>query len=461
MNKNLVFSVVFALFVFSSFVGAVDFEVDVDNPTQIFAGSTDFVKVSVTNLGLERWFTVSEFSSPEISRWFTKVDLTYKLTSGETKDFIFEITPNKETKATNYGYKFIIRAGDEKIEKDVRTEVLKRTYSGIISDVEPSCTDCRENVDIKVTIKNTGTGILSDLDLIFDVGGKTMKVPVGSLNQGESIEKIQNFEVDKSQPGKYTADVQLYIDGKLADQVTELYNVPVYHQLDMNRDILHTPIGAFVTLKAINNGNSVDKAVFDDSVESEWWVSYLGPSPESTGESWTWFATLLPNQEGEVSYVLLYWPVPILVVLLIGGAVFSFLHLTGVNIDKGIFKSGDEVKVSLRVKNRGGVLEGAVVRDVVPNSFIIPKDFGTLKPIIRKTARGTELLWRVGNMHAGEERIVNYVIIPRSLEKQHIVLPAASVKGVRNEKTLISASKQTERLEVGRKERKLKFSIAK
>jgi len=461
MSNKVLFSVVVALFVFSAVGLAADFEVDVDYPTQIFAGGHDFVKVTVTNLGDERWFTASEFGSPEISKWFVKRDFTYKIGAGETREFIFELEIPKEFTPSKYGYSIIVKGGGETIEKKISTEILERTYSGIIADAELTCKNCRDSVGILISVKNIGSGVLDDVDLVLELEDEKQKIAIGSLSSKEELERDATFNLDNSKPGNYVIDIELYIDGKYSDQETLLFNIPIHRQVVVDKDVTTTPIGAFVTLKAVNTGNSVDKAMFEDNVEDGWWVSYFGPTPDRTGDDgWTWFATLLPNEDGEISYVLLYWPVPILLVLFLAGAVMGFLHLTGVHISKKIHKIGDDVKISIHVKNLGGVLEGCVVRDLVPNSFILPKDFGTLKPIIRKTAHGTELLWRVGNMRAGEERLVNYNIIPRHVHKHFAVLPAASVKGVKNEKTVLSVSQQSDALQLGKEEKKLRLTVA-
>ena len=63
-------------------------------------------------------------------------------------------------------------------------------------------------------------------------------------------------------------------------------------------------------------------------------------------------------------------------------------------------------------------------------------------------------------MRTGEERLVNYSIISRTLNKMSITLPAASVKGIKNEKTIISVSKPGESMDVGTEEHKLKFTVA-
>ena len=461
MSSKLFLLVVISLFVFSTLVLGVDFQVNVDRPTQAFAGSHDFVKVTVVNEGSSRWFTVSEFGPVEVNGWFSNKDITYKIEAGKEREFLFEIYIPKDMKSANYGYSFIIKSGDERIEKKVSTEVLERTFSGVISDSRLSCTRCKSGVGVYATVKNVGSAKLDDVDLIIEVDDQKKKIAVGELDSDDSLEREVSFTMDKTKPGNYIVDIQLYIDGKLSDHESETFTIPTYMDLGMDKEITNTPIGAFVTLKAINNGNSVDKAIFEDVVEESWWISYLGPAPDKKDvNGWTWFATLLPQEEGEVSYFVLYWPVPILGLLLAGGATAGYLHLTGVHIKKDFHKMGDDVKISLSVKNLGGSLGGCVIRDIVPNSFILPKDFGTLKPIIRKTAHGTELLWRVGNMRSGEERVVNYNIIPRNLHRQSLVLPAASVKGVKNEKTIISVSGQSDRISFGKDEKKLRLTVA-
>ena len=455
------FSIIVAFLFFSTVALADSFDVEIDYPTQMFADSMDFVKISVTNNEGSDWFSVSEFSAGSFSKWFINSDFTRKINSGETVDFVFELDVPKDATPFTYQYSIIVKKDGETVEKELNTEILERTYTGIVSDIDFNCVSCKGDLEVSVGVKNIGSGDLNNVDLVLEVDGNKKRIALGDLNSKEEVFETANFELVGKGPGDYNMEADLFIDGKLSDHDSKMFSIPVYQDVDVERDITQTPIGAFVTLKAINNGNMVDDAKLDDVVEGKWWISYLGPDPErKDGTGWTWFATLLPTEEQNVSYVLLYWPVPILAILLVVGGAMGYLQLTGAHIKKDIHRVGDELKISLHVRNLGGILEGCVVRDIVPNSFILPKDFGTLKPIVRKTAHGTELLWRVGNMRTGEERLVNYSIIPRTLNKMSITLPAASVKGIKNEKTIISVSKPGESMDVGTEEHKLKFTVA-
>jgi len=71
---------------------------------------------------------------------------------------------------------------------------------------------------------------------------------------------------------------------------------------------------------------------------------------------------------------------------------------------------GNEVSISLSIKNRRRQMSKVIVRDVVPHYFSVISSFATVKPLIRKIAEGTELIWRIGDMKAHEERVLQYKI---------------------------------------------------
>ena len=80
-------------------------------------------------------------------------------------------------------------------------------------------------------------------------------------------------------------------------------------------------------------------------------------------------------------------------------------------------------------------------RDVIPSNFSIVSKFETVKPVIRKIARGIELVWRVGSLKPHEERVLHYTLKPTEEEiPRRTSLPSAIMKALRGRSILVKRS---------------------
>jgi hypothetical protein len=84
--------------------------------------------------------------------------------------------------------------------------------------------------------------------------------------------------------------------------------------------------------------------------------------------------------------------------------------MTVASIKKKVTGKGGEWKISLEIRNKMKEIDGVIVRDKIPNGFSVMGEFQTIKPVIRKLADGTELVWRVGRIAPNDERILHYTI---------------------------------------------------
>ena len=78
--------------------------------------------------------------------------------------------------------------------------------------------------------------------------------------------------------------------------------------------------------------------------------------------------------------------------------------------------------------------------DVVPEEFILSGSFETLKPIVRKIGSGTEMIWRLGTIKRGEERLLHYKIKPRGIVTGEHSLPSAHLTARKGANTITTIS---------------------
>jgi hypothetical protein len=106
---------------------------------------------------------------------------------------------------------------------------------------------------------------------------------------------------------------------------------------------------------------------------------------------------------------------------------------------KVVKKKGGDWAIEVSVHNRGKAVEGAIVTDTVPHNFTLSSSFETLKPIVRKMELGTQLIWRIGGIRRGEEKILHYRIAPK-IHSGPVRLPAAHLRAKKGEKTIIAST---------------------
>ena len=83
--------------------------------------------------------------------------------------------------------------------------------------------------------------------------------------------------------------------------------------------------------------------------------------------------------------------------------------------------------VIIEIKAPNKNLSNAVVRDWVSPLAHVDKDgFKHAKPVVRKSEAGTELIWRLGDIIAKEERILSYKI--KTIVQGHLKMPKAYIR---------------------------------
>ena len=130
-----------------------------------------------------------------------------------------------------------------------------------------------------------------------------------------------------------------------------------------------------------------------------------------------------------------------IVVVLIAVWLFFFkirtLKIKKFMLEKKFIEEGEEFTVGIELSNASGrKVDDLTVRDFVPSVFEFKEGEGP-KPVRKKTAAGTELTWKVKDLHKNEERILSYKILPVFGVHGTVRLPQASA-------SFTSGKKETE-----------------
>jgi hypothetical protein len=137
-----------------------------------------------------------------------------------------------------------------------------------------------------------------------------------------------------------------------------------------------------------------------------------------------------PGATAEISYRVSYLPTygvyAVLAALIAGMAVFSHARVTSPKIRKRHVKKGaEEHNIILQVRNPyTRQMSNVIVRDwVSPLAKVLHEDIQGVKPIVRRSEAGTELIWRLGSMRPREERFLSYRI--KTLVQGSLKMPRA------------------------------------
>jgi len=437
---------------------AQDFSIDLKIDEYYLAGRTAEIELTINNPILrEEWFTISVVGFPQ--EWVTAEESLLRVSPGGSGLVKIFVKPPKDVAPFIYQYflKVTRVSTDSEIEKELLLDIRQVT-SAIIKDLELSCEECLEEVIASGTILNVGSRTL-DLTLIAKSGNQQKTIYIGKLDVLEKMSFETTFSLKDWLPGDYSFDLNLIDDvGNSYYTESKTFKIPVIERVVYDKDVSTTPFGSLVTLKASNEGNAVSDIELKSEPEG-WYSVFSGPSPTGViSGQFLWKTSLMPNENANITYSEIYWPTYVVVIIVVLATVLFIWQSTKFVLRKNIFakrfKREKEISVSLHVKNRRREIRRAVVRDIVPTGFSVVDKFETVKPLMRKVARGVELIWKIGDLKSHEERVLHYTIKPMIEAVRKVHLPSAIMKAVHQRRIL---SRRSNRVALHPEREELKF----
>lgn len=420
------------------------FTVKISAPDEMFAGDSANVTVTVSNTGSDGMFTISQvIAPPEASQWSNlQGSMGTVIPYGKNGTFVIRLSPSNDAKPGMYSFALTLteQSTNERVQSTWSTTVRQHVAAAVIRVLNLTCTECRgSGVDFTVSVENVGTTTLKGFKVSMSGPGQQTPLELGDVAVGATKALQGSFNLAGVQPGSYQVRAQLVNDAsQVADARSVSFTIPLIEDVEMTTGGGMLPWSKTVSYTATNKGNAQDEAVITATSTPSPWVSisFSQEPSERNGNNVVWKVSLAPGTSSMVSYTEFYWPVPIIIVAVIVGMIYAYFWATALVLRKKVTKRDGEWTVSLTAINRGGTVDGVVVRDMVPAGLRLGTHFETLRPITRATAGGTELVWRVGGMRKGEQRVLHY----RMIGDRAATLPNARLSAKRGEKTIISSS---------------------
>jgi len=371
------------------------------------------------------------FTKGENSQWRLPGYLLLAVESGDQKTIPLDFLP-KDAEPGTYNFNFETQSflnPHISAETDLQIKILPDI---IIKDftAETETGKLIITLDIKGNMKNTVFFKLKN------VNSKTVKTSSLKVDANEEKEIQHRIDVSNLKPGTYT----LYINVKDQIPLRKTVDVKTVHAVSESIEKVQGPTYDEYVIAVTNNGNVVENNYrVKEELPDASITGFVTLPTECYNEnneriSCDFIASgLEPGMTANFVYRIVFWPeymnyvAATLIIIFIAG--ISAIMLTKPRLVKRhIRKDVNKYSVILEVKNPfWRNLKNVVVRDwVSPLAKVLHKDFDYLKPVMRRSDAGTELLWRLGDMKPREHRILNYKI--NTLVEGNLKMPKASFR---------------------------------
>ncbi len=433
-NKLLISLLVFILLLAAVPTSSANLELNIEESEKsAYLGDEVFFDFSITKFGAQDdrvWVEVSG----EPQEWVSEVPDMVNIPSLQETNTSVSFFPRGETTGTfEYiitviSYWTSISASDTVILNVLRPldiEDFVASKSGdelflniLLNSKEPA------NASMDFVVTSSSGETLKEFSLSARVDGPTLveesiTLPVGML------------------AGDYNVEVSLVGTPVRKDY---MFTVLPVHMITESVKKTSSALYDDYEITIINEGNVREpQYVTYRTLPNNDWVTGLITEPETcfmrNGEKTCRyvFYDLAPGESATMSYRLDYWSIYATYILVLV-AVFMVVFLgmrrvtAPVIIKRHVRKGGDRHHVVLEVRNPFyHNLSNAIIRDwVSPLANVLHHEIDMVRPLIRRSDAGTELIWKLGDIKPKETRLISYPI--KTLVQGSLRMPRAYIR---------------------------------
>ncbi len=411
-------------------------------------GDTARFLINVTNTGNEeRSFNIGyNTGTASDPGWYYLDRSGVRLEPGESTMSTLYVTPGQKAVAGNRGpeiFVYPLNDANNRVSKFATFTILRESDIIITGFSSPQASyDPGESLDVSVTVKNVIRSEIpsNQYQLRLQIDDEEETVPVPVMESGESRTVSASLDLEGYRAGIYDLDMSVQeIGGDIHS--TKTAKIEVNEQIRLERWSEEGDggfLGSSRTAGIRNNGNVVAEDV-NVTAEAPWYVSpFISFSVEPDviqrtdgNDVFTWTVErLAPGSEATFSYSTSYWSLILVLAIILVAAVFIYRQFNRVAIVKSVKRADGRYSVHLRVKNNTGrPVKEVEIDDFVPGIAKLVEEYDSRKPSkVQNTDEGTKVLWDIGLMEDGEERIITYKIKPKIQVEGHVSLPSANVQ---------------------------------
>lgn len=379
------------------------------------------------------------------NNWENIIDpYLFDIGGGDTKVVDVKLMPNE---GTGFGKKSVrilinsVKDSGNTLVYSVIVDVLP--YSKVIgmAPIVPKSVPVNEEFPFKIKLKNTG-GV--------DLKGITVKVSSGffadektvDLKSGGEVTADFLYDLNNVNAGPYKLTIELYYKGNLLTTKSEEFEILPITDIEEKTITEQSFLKNVIYSSKTNVGQKAAKLRTTITISPfERIFSSTKPKESSTirtqeGVTYIWDYTLEPGKSYNVAIAVNYRPLILVVIAIILFCIFvCILMQRGVRVTKKVIKTRIEndsifsLKVMLHVKNKSSSpIHDVKVFDIIPRVIHLDKFYSTIQPIsTKKTEKGMEIIWDLGSLDKGEERVLSYHVDFKLQILGMLILPPAEV----------------------------------
>ncbi|MFP4115884.1 MAG: hypothetical protein ACLFTQ_01605 [Candidatus Aenigmatarchaeota archaeon] len=440
----LIFSV---LFVFAALIpSSLAMEVNYEGK-----GSCKFTpytyEINVTN-GQESRDIIRIGAPRNLSNWVSIQNRIMVLEPGESETTDVKVDPPQDVKMGEYtaGISFTSEEYPELSRTEEICFIVLREYRMVAEELQVKKEKYKpgDTVEYSIAVENDGTKDFEDGELKVEVmkGNNDVKSVVTDFDLVADRKKTvkDSFSLDKYEsPGEYELAYEVIGAGRVWTDGKESFEVDPVAETERSKTVNRGYLGSTKTIEVKNKGNSAqkEKIIEEIGLPAALLVTAEEAEVERSGLSriYTWELELKPDETGQVSYKIHYWPVYLLLILVGIIAFRSYLYLKAPVVEKNVTKSeisGDKriLTVSLEIKNRlFGRAKNVVLEDSAPSVTRVIEDFDTVEPNVERGEEDTVLRWKIGKINPGESRIIHYKVKVLLESVDYLKFSKAKIRG--------------------------------
>ncbi|MEM5831799.1 MAG: hypothetical protein QXT38_00600 [Candidatus Aenigmatarchaeota archaeon] len=312
-----------------------------------------------------------------------------------------------EIKVTNFGINKNRFDPDESLIAFVEYQNSKNIVTFVRAKMEIS----RENEIIKTEEKTVNILPFSKASLNFSYLFSYFDRP------GKYYINIYSYDENKNTISKLSFEVFLNEINNVEKRVDKQFSIFQYR----------------VSVEIENVGNVIQKIRLEEEfpIILKSFVVFEGMNPKIENNKAIWEVDLKPKEKIVFSYSIIYLPILLLAsILVVAFLVFLFFYLLKPRSLKKYEKFEDVYKIKIFIKNSSRKrMKNIEISDFVPSLFSIV-EFETLKPQVKKSKDGYDLVWKIRELKPKEELIISYKIKPLIEIIGEIKLPKPKIKYV-------------------------------
>ncbi|MBI4182113.1 MAG: hypothetical protein HY520_04050 [Candidatus Aenigmarchaeota archaeon] len=428
----MVRAALFMLLVFAAIPLAQAAPVEVAvHPAEFTVHSDSSLKVELTitnNLGREEAFTIT--ASGDRLEWRSPTTILVRIPGGESKTISEVYYVSKAQPGT---YRFTLGA---RSYLEPGQQAHDEFFINVLPDLAlTSVAADRSGEQLAITL-TVDAGKDRTEEVVYEVFGPSgarvaSRTHQAAIPAGQSILRAQVGFSPHLPPGTYT--VKAMVGGQA---LSSTFPVPEIDRV-VERTEVTTAFWYDTIETTIENEGNQDRAVTSQKIHPAGVpVTAMVTAPQSCADGQGGraceYSLFVPAGEKR-SIIYRYEKWPDYARMAIGGVIVLFLGVMVVSrysrprLSKKLVRGREMSSVVLQVRSNFSGAQDALVRDwVSPLATVVMEEFEGLRPVVRRSEAGTELIWRLGDVGSREDRLISYKIKP--LVQGHLRMPPASLR---------------------------------